>query len=348
VARIACAAGILAGASSLATASPAGAASFVVDNADPPGQGLNDPAAVTPMGGNAATTLGAARLAVFQQAATIWGGRLSSSVPIRVQVQMTALSCDASSAELAATGAATIHRDFPAAPVASTWYPQALANSLTGADLDPTTDDIETEFNSAIGGASCLAGSSWYLGFDGQPARGQIDMLTVVLHELAHGLGFQTFDDLANGEKLLGLDDAFLLGMQQLGANPSSAAAMTDAERVTASESDPDLFWSGANVTAGGTALSAGLIDGHVRLFAPATQQPGSSVSHYSTALFPNELMEPDYTGPDHDVTMTLALLRDVGWRASAAVPALPSFARVALAVALLGIAVARRRTARR
>jgi hypothetical protein len=175
-------------------------------------------------------------------------------------------------------------------------------------------------------------------------------MLTVVLHELAHGLGFQTFDDLANGEKLLGLDDAFLLGMQQLGANPSSASAMTDAERVTASESDPDLFWSGANVTAGGSALSAGLISGHVRLFAPATQQPGSSVSHYSTALFPNELMEPDYTGPDHDVTMTLALLRDVGWRASAAVPALPSFARGALAVALLGIAVAgaRRRTARR
>jgi hypothetical protein len=172
-------------------------------------------------------------------------------------------------------------------------------------------------------------------------------MLTVVLHELAHGLGFQTFDDLATGEKLLGLDDAFLLDLQQLGATPPAAPAMTDAQRVTASESDPDLYWSGANVTAGESALSAGLIGGHVRLFAPATQEPGSSVSHYSTALFPNELMEPDYTGPDHDVTLTLALLRDIGWRANAAVPALPSLATVALAVVLLGIAVAGARRTR-
>ncbi|HEX4405926.1 MAG TPA: hypothetical protein VH560_13910 [Polyangia bacterium] len=263
---------------------------------------------------------------------------------------MLALTCDAASAELADTGTTTVHRDFPMAPLASTWYPQALANSLSGADLDPTTDDIETEFNDAIGGASCLAGSSWYLGLDGRPGSGQVDMLTVVLHELAHGLGFATFDDLATGAKLLGLDDVFLHDMQQLGANPSAVSAMTEAQLVAASESDPDLYWSGANVTAGGSNLSAGLIGGHVRLFAPATQEPGSSVSHYSTALFPNELMEPNYTGPDHDVTLTLDLLQDLGWQRgpALAVPGVPPIGRGALALAIFVVATGKTRRRRR
>ncbi|HTA20159.1 MAG TPA: hypothetical protein VK989_12760 [Polyangia bacterium] len=348
--RVAGLAGLLAVAPWLAGTSAARAASIVIDDADPPGQGLNDPTTVAPRGGNPATTLGAARLTVFREAAVIWGSYLSSAVPIRVHAQMTALTCDSTSAELADTGTTTVHRDFPMAPLASTWYPQALANALSGADLDPTTDDVETEFNDAIGGASCLPGSSWYLGLDGQPGNGQIDMLTVVLHELAHGLGFATFDDLATGQKLLGLDDAFLRDMQQLGANPAAASAMTDAERIAASGSDPDLYWSGANVTAGGSALSAGLISGHVRLFAPATQQPGSSVSHYSTALFPNELMEPNYTGPDHDVTLTLDLLRDIGWQPNPApaVPALPVIGRGAAAFAFLVIAMSKTRRRRR
>jgi uncharacterized repeat protein (TIGR01451 family) len=39
-----------------------------------------------------------------------------------------------------------------------------------------------------------------------------------------------------------------------------------------------------------------------------------SSVSHFSTSLFPNQLLEPAYTGPDHVPDLELPLLRDLGW----------------------------------
>jgi hypothetical protein len=64
--------------------------------------------------------------------------------------------------------------------------------------------------------------------------------------------------------------------------------------------------------------LTAGVDpNGHVEMFAPNPQQPGSSVSHFSTSLSPNELMEPHYTVPLHDVGLAKELLADVGWLTS-------------------------------
>src|SRR5205085_1127120 len=60
------------------------AATFVISNADGAGEGFNDPTPFSPVGGNNATTLGGARLAVFQAAGAIWGGQLASAVPIHV------------------------------------------------------------------------------------------------------------------------------------------------------------------------------------------------------------------------------------------------------------------------
>jgi hypothetical protein len=317
------------------------AAPIVIDNADAAGQGLNDPTPFTPVGGNTATTLGAARLAVFNRAAALWGAELQSAVPIHVQTSMVPLACDATSAIVGSAGSTTVHRDFPGAPVAATWYPQALANAISGTDLDPTTPDIDAKFNSALGSSGCLTGSTFYLGFDANPAAMQFDMLTVVLHELGHGLGFASFVDFTTGAEASGLPDAFLLNTQEFGATPSALSAMTDQQRVAAAVSSPDLYWSGAAVQADSSRLSAGLISGHVRLYAPATLVPGSSVSHFSTSLTPDELMEPLYTGPNHNLALTAALLRDTGWSPPAAaprsVPALPGGTSVLLALALAG-----------
>ena len=320
------------------SANGARAATVVIDDADPAGQGLNDPTPFSPVGGNNASTLGAARMAVFAQAAALWGTQLSSVVPIHVSTQMVPLSCTATSAVLASTGAASVHRDFPSAPLPGTWYSQALANALSGTDLAPTVPDIDTQFNSMLGSSGCLTGATFYLGLDGHPGAGQIDMLTIALHELAHGLGFQSFADFSTGEKLSGLDDAFLLNTQELGASVPQLSAMTDQQRTAAALSDPDLYWSGPSVQAAASMLSAGLISGHVRLYAPATFAPGSSVSHYSTSLTPNQLMEPFYAGPTRDLTLTADLLRDAGWSLAAApknVPALPAGPRALLVLAL-------------
>jgi hypothetical protein len=89
--------------------------------------------------------------------------------------------------------------------------------------------------------------------------------------------------------------------------------AMTDGQRVTASTNTGNLHWVGANVAAMSSLLSAGKTGTHVHLYAPSTQQAGSSVSHWDTSLTPDELMEPYDTGSTF-AYMTDAAFDDMGW----------------------------------
>ncbi len=301
----------------LAAAGPAfPVATLTVVNNDGPGEGFNDLTPFVPVGGNPATTLGEARLIAFQHAAFIWGSCLNSSIEILIGAEMNPLPGDAFSAVLGQAGAETFHRDFLNAPVANTWYPQALANSYHGFDLDPASPDIGAEFNSDIDGP-ILGATNWYYGLDANPPAGDIDFVTVVLHELGHGLGFQTIVDLQTGQKPLGRNDSYMLNLEHHGAVPPRFSDMTDAQRVAAAISDPDLHWDGANVLAAAAAipLTAGFPGGHVQVHAPNPLELGSSVSHFSNAVVPNELMEAGYAGPNHQVGLALDLMEDIGWQ---------------------------------
>ncbi|MYM37869.1 PA domain-containing protein [Duganella qianjiadongensis] len=67
-------------------------------------------------------------------------------------------------------------------------------------------------------------------------------------------------------------------------------------------------------------ALRAGAdLQGRMQMFAPNPYQGGSSVSHFDTGAFPNQLMEPAINGDlTHEVTapndLSYSLLRDIGW----------------------------------
>lgn len=288
------------------------AATIPVVNLDGPGEGFNDPTPFTPVGGNPATTRGQARLIAFQHAANLWAGQLTSGVEIRVGANFDPLGGSPGSAILGAAGPETVHRDFPGAPVASTWYPQALANSLAGIDLDPASNDLGAVFNSDVDGDVVLGTTHWYYGLDGNPPGADIDFVTVVLHELTHGLGFLTLVDLAAGAKFLGFNDVYMLDLEHHGAIPPDFPSMTNAQRFTAMRSAPNLHWVGPNVVAAK--------GNHVEMYAPNPAQPGSSVSHFSTSLFPNELMEPFFTGVNHNVGLAAPLFSDIGWSAGAAI----------------------------
>jgi hypothetical protein len=297
---------------SLALTPSATAATITVVNLDDPLEGFNDPAPRTPAGGNIGTTLGAQRLIAFQYAADIWGAELMSAVTVRVGANFDPLPCGATSAILGGAGATTAHRDFVGAPFPSTWYPPALANALRGVDLAPGIDDISAVFNSAIG-TTCTFPRFWYYGLDMNPPADHIDFVTVVLHELAHGLGFQTFVELGTGAGYLGLDDAFMRGLEDHGTG-RLYPAMSDAERVAASTNAPFLHWVGASLRAASGVLTGGRLGDHVEMYAPYPADEGSSLSHFSNTLTPNELMEPFYTGPNHDVGLSLPLMQDLGW----------------------------------
>jgi hypothetical protein len=48
-------------------------------------------------------------------------------------------------------------------------------------------------------------------------------------------------------------------------------------------------------------------------MYAPAVYQSGASVSHFSTSLTPNELLEP-YLASSAQRVLSLAALQDIGW----------------------------------
>ncbi|MFM9435437.1 hypothetical protein ACFDR9_002506 [Janthinobacterium sp. CG_23.3] len=222
---------------------------ITIVNANLAGEGFNDPTPADPVGGNAGTTLGAQRLIAFRHALDIWGAKLDSAVPIRVMGSFQPLPCNASSGVIGSAGAWDVYADFPAAPKSNTWYPAALANKLAGVDLSAAADPhIVAYFNSRLGLApDCLPGLPFYLGLDNQHADA-IDFVTVLLHEMGHGLGFQTFTDERSGQFLAGLPsvwDHYLLDnrLNQVWVN------MTAPQRAASSVSGRGLSWSGPRVT---------------------------------------------------------------------------------------------------
>ena len=299
-----------------ALATHAGAAVIVINNIDGAGEGFNDPTAFVPVGGNPAVTLGQARLNAFTYAAELAGQCLVSNVPIIVNAAMNPLTCTATSAVLGSAGAVAVSSDFPGAPLALTWYPIALVNAITGVDNDLANPDISAQFNSSINGvAACLASYNWYYGYDGiLPGVPWIDFVTVVMHEICHGLGFQSFINVSTGAEFFSQDDDYEALSESHGAVPSTLTTMTNAQRVTAMKTVTSLHFIGANVQAASVVLTAGKTGTHVQLYAPATIAPGSTFSHWSTACTPNEAMEPSYTGPNHNRGLATELFKDLGW----------------------------------
>ncbi|QBE67530.1 peptidase [Pseudoduganella lutea] len=230
-------------------AGAAQAAEIVIVNGNGPGVGFNDPTPATPVGGNSGTTLGEQRLIAFTYAANIWGAKLESSVPIRIQASFEPLNCTANSATLGSAGTLEVFSDFPGAPKAGTWYPTALANKLSGEDQSPDVADIRARFNSRLGLAEdCLPGSPFYLGLDANHGTAT-DFVTVLLHEMGHGLGFQSFTDEETGQ-YLGETPAIWDHFMTDNRTNKKWIDMTEEERVANAVSGDGMSWDGPNVTA--------------------------------------------------------------------------------------------------
>lgn len=232
------------------------AADIKISNQDAgTGQGLDDPTPATPVGGNPGTTRGEQAQIVFKFAADIWGAVLQSDVPVTVSASFAKLSCDATSGVLGSAGTTNIYSFAAPAPqgaVANTWYHSALFDSLAGEDAGNGAADIRARFNGALGSTGCLEGSSWYFGLDGKQPAGSIDFLNVVLHEMAHGLGFSGFGSLTTGQPLQGNDG---VGRQDIyttfvydDTQQMSWYAMTPTQRVASALNDGNLVFTGANV----------------------------------------------------------------------------------------------------
>jgi len=222
-------------------------ATITIVNGNAPGVGFNDPTPVSPVGGNPGTTLGQQRLIAFQFAADLWGATLDSAAETQILATFEPLSCTASSAVLGSAGPLSVWSDFPGAEYPFTWYHGALANKLYGARLDPTYPEIRARFNSNLGNDGCLTGIGWYLGLD-TAAGTQVALVTVLLHEFAHGLGFSSVTNVSTGALFFGQSDTYSRFYFDSSLN-LPRDAMTDAQRK-ASAISCRVVWTGPTVTA--------------------------------------------------------------------------------------------------
>jgi hypothetical protein len=254
---------------------PLAAANLVIVVTDGAGQGFNDTTPAAPVGGNTGTTLGDQRLNVFKEAARIWGGLLPSNVDIRISSSFQALDCNANSAVLGGAGATTSFANFPNAPLADTGYPKALADKLAGFEINPGTNAINVIFNSNLGKPFCLDGRFFYLGLDNDHGN-HINLLTVVLHEFGHGLGFASLASSSGAfaGNRPGIFDRFLYDA----FFAKKWDQLTDAERFTSSVNTGNLQWNGPR----GALYANAYMSKRPRLIATA---PAGAVGTYAVGL---------------------------------------------------------------
>lgn len=305
---------------------PTSASAILFDfvNGDDAGEGFNDP------------TFGVARQSAFQYALNIWGNLLTPSYvgeTIQVYAQFNSLGGTESSATLGQAAPNLWATD------GSFQYALGLANHYVGYDLGsgPTQYEIAAEFNADVDDGTVLGSTNWYYGTDGNVA-GNIDFVTVVLHEIGHGLGLLSLIQQDGNYFTIGSNALPSTYDYFLAAGPTGTSYLTDmtaAERAAAITSD-NLYWAGdAAVTANGGTRP--------ELYAPASFAQGSSVSHLDENTYPNELMSPFYSGVDHSPgAVELGMLTDMGWTLST-VPE-PSSWLLAGTITLGGFVVRRRR----
>ncbi len=249
----------------------------------------------------------------FNAAAAIWGNILQSSVPITISACWANLGSDTT---LGYSGGGPLRKDFAGAPRANTWYGGSLANALAGSDLNPTQFDMHITYNSNF---------SWYFGTDGNPPSTQYDLMSVVLHEIAHGLNVSGSMAYSGG-----------MGRWGYGSSPAYPNIYDTFMRDGSGNQLIDTGIYGNPSTTLGSALTSDNIWFHgsnamaanggqrVKMYAPSTWSGGSSYAHMDYYTFhgtANQLMVYAISQGNviHDPgPIVKGILKDVGWPAGA------------------------------
>ena len=248
----------------------------------------------------------------FNAAAAIWGNLLQSSVPITINACWASLS----GTTLGASGPGYIVRDFNGAPKRNTWYNAALANALSGTDLYSDEVDMHITYNSNY---------SWYYGTDGNPPLTQIDLMSVVLHEIGHGLNFMGTASYSGGIGNLGVSGFFAI--YDTFVVDGFGGPLTNYPNTSTSLGD---VLTGGNLWFAGPYAMAANSGLRVKLYAPPTWASGSSYSHLDYDTFnntANQLMIYAISKGEaiHDPgSVTLGIFKDLGWKESTTPPPPP------------------------
>jgi hypothetical protein len=250
--------------------------------------------------------------AAFQEAVDIWESIIQTPVTIRIRAQWTPLN----QGVLGSASPGSYVTNFPGARKRDVWYPIALAEKIAGEELNGSDDpDIVASFNSNNG--------DWHYGLSGsEPPDGKYDLVSIVLHEIAHGLGITNAYAV---ESTQGFIPDFFEGKpvvyETALATPDGKNMVNDftapSEALGTAMTSKNMFYSASLVKAANNNLDAAI-------FAPADFDPGSSIAHLDESTYPegdiNSLMTPAIGAAERILDpgpAVRAILKDMGWTGS-------------------------------
>lgn len=246
----------------------------------------------------------------LEYAVAIWETELVSTVPIRMRAEWRALS----SGVLGQAIWGSAYANFGGEQHINTFYPVALAEKITGREINGVSEpDIVASFSS---------NASWYFGTDGKTPAGKMDMVTIALHEIAHGLGFTDTYDVKEGQGAVGLSNdgrAVPFIFDVFVENNVDKSLLHDFESPSSALATQ---LQSSNVFFDSPLATTAMQGSPPELYAPTSFDNGSSISHldesvFSTTQDANRLMTPQMAFAEsiHDPgPILLAMLGDLGW----------------------------------
>lgn len=248
--------------------------------------------------------------AAFEYAASIWESLLESPVPIYIEANWTSAEGNV----LGSCGPYDFRKNFDGAPHKDVYYPIALAEKIQGVELTgPERPDMIAEFNKDI---------NWYFGTDGDTPTNMYDFVSVVLHEIAHGIGFTGFfyiQDQTGGYIMVDWGDA--TSFDQLVMNRTGEQLIDTSRFENPSRELREQLTSGYLLAYSPSAMASDP-DSEPRLYAPFRWNSGSSIYHLNSSTYPsgneNNLMTHAMgrgQATHHPGPVTLGILADIGWK---------------------------------
>jgi hypothetical protein len=212
-------------------------------------------------------------------------------------------------------------RDFDGAPGGGTWYVSALADAIAGRDLQPHRFDMELFFRSD---------RKWKFRPEGDPGLGEVDFLTVAMHELAHGLGMATWVSVHDGVGSYGGDQTSVLQTFPIEDPPPDLEHLPSVYDAFLAGPGGERLTDTARFANPSRSLGRFLESDEVYFAGPkATAANGGSPPRV-VGTSPSHLHPDDYfwTGPDFLMTpdagpglstpdpgpVLLGILEDIGW----------------------------------
>ncbi len=246
----------------------------------------------------------------FEYAVNIWAHIIESDIPIYIQANWRSLGTNT----LGSAGPSDYYTNFKNIPHSNRYYPVAVVEKITKTEITgQNSPDIIANFNEDI---------NWYYGTDGNTPELQYDFVSVVLHEITHGLGFTGFFFINNSKQ-------GVYGFENIGdaAAFDLLVVRNNNQLVDTTIYEMPSILLGKTMTSNflyansPVAISANQ-NQKPRLYAPSEFDDGSSIYHLNDNTYPsgnkNSLMT-HAVGKGEAIhspgPLTEGIMDDIGWK---------------------------------